>query len=44
MCRPDYFGVEYEINPWMHIQNEVDHDRAEEQWNALFDAYQHARP
>jgi N-dimethylarginine dimethylaminohydrolase len=39
MCRPDYFGVEYEINPWMHIQNEVDHDRAEEQWNALFDAY-----
>ena len=40
MCRPDYFGVEYEINPWMHIHNEVDHDRAEEQWNALFDAYQ----
>ena len=40
MCRPDYFGVEYEINPWMHIRNEVDHDRAEEQWNALFDAYQ----
>jgi N-dimethylarginine dimethylaminohydrolase len=40
MCPPDHFGVEYEINPWMHIQNEVDHDRAGEQWNALLSAYQ----
>jgi N-dimethylarginine dimethylaminohydrolase len=24
----------------MHIQNEVDHDRAEKQWNALLSAYQ----
>ncbi len=40
MCPPDHFGVEYEINPWMHIQNEVDHDRAKKQWNALLSAYQ----
>jgi N-dimethylarginine dimethylaminohydrolase len=39
MCRPEYFGVEYEINPWMHIQDAVDHDQAQSQWNALFDAY-----
>src|SRR5258708_4744833 len=39
MCRPDYFGVEYEINPWMHVQNAVDYDKAQEQWDALFDAY-----
>ena len=19
MCRPDHFGIEYEINPWMHV-------------------------
>ena len=20
MCPPDYFGIEYEINPWMNMQ------------------------
>jgi N-dimethylarginine dimethylaminohydrolase len=39
MCPPDYFGVEYEINPWMHVENAVEHDRAEQQWNALLAAY-----
>ncbi|MBV9100759.1 MAG: amidinotransferase [Candidatus Dormibacteraeota bacterium] len=40
MCRPDFFGVEYEINPWMHVQVEVDHDLATRQWEALHDTYQ----
>ena len=39
MCRPDYFGIEYEINPWMHVAVKVDHALAEEQWNALYRAY-----
>ncbi|MDQ2960426.1 MAG: arginine deiminase-related protein [Candidatus Dormibacteraeota bacterium] len=39
MCRPEFFGVEYEINPWMNIAVEVDHDRAVEQWEALESVY-----
>jgi N-dimethylarginine dimethylaminohydrolase len=35
MCPPDYFGVFYEINPWMHTENAVDQDRAQEQWHHL---------
>ena len=40
MCRPDYFGVEYEINPWMHVQVSVDHPRAAEQWETLKGTYE----
>jgi N-dimethylarginine dimethylaminohydrolase len=40
MCPPDHFGVEYEINPWMNVHNQVDHERAVEQWTALRDTYQ----
>lgn len=39
MCRPDYFGIEYEINPWMHVTVDVDHGRAVEEWEALRSAY-----
>jgi N-dimethylarginine dimethylaminohydrolase len=35
MCPPNYFGVEYEINPWMHREQEADLPRAMEQWQAL---------
>lgn len=35
MCPPDYFGVLYEINPWMHREVPVDRDRARAQWDAL---------
>jgi N-dimethylarginine dimethylaminohydrolase len=42
MCRPDHYGVEYEINPWMHVQDRVDRDLARRQWQALFDAYRSA--
>ena len=38
MCRPDYFAVAYEINPWMHREVSVDIDRAQEQWQGLVDA------
>lgn len=39
MCRPDHYGVEYEINPWMHVEKGVDREKAESQWQALLRAY-----
>jgi N-dimethylarginine dimethylaminohydrolase len=36
MCPPDYFGIEYEINPWMNLQKGSDSPRAKEQWTALY--------
>lgn len=36
MCRPDYYGVKYEINPWMNIKIKVHHQAALEQWNILY--------
>ncbi len=35
MCAPDYFGIEYEINPWMRISNQSNGDCARTQWQAL---------
>jgi N-dimethylarginine dimethylaminohydrolase len=35
MCPPDYFGVMYEINPWMHREVVADIDRAREEWESL---------
>lgn len=42
MCRPDFFGIEYEINPWMKVANRVDRDLAIEQWTSLVAAYRRA--
>ncbi|OGG14583.1 hypothetical protein A2773_02235 [Candidatus Gottesmanbacteria bacterium RIFCSPHIGHO2_01_FULL_39_10] len=39
MCRPDYFDIEYEINPWMHMENQVDHDKAFMEWQSVYDSY-----
>jgi N-dimethylarginine dimethylaminohydrolase len=36
MCAPDYFGIEYEINPWMNIRVGSDSARARAQWTALY--------
>ena len=35
MCPPEYFGVLYEINPWMHREVAVDRERAMRQWEGL---------
>lgn len=35
MCPPEYFGIEYEINPWMNVEVAADHAVAEQQWNGL---------
>ncbi len=39
MCRPDFFDIEYEINPWMHTDNQVQPDEAGRQWQSLYDIY-----
>ncbi len=36
MCPPDYFGVEYVINPWMRDNLGKVTDSATVQWNALY--------
>lgn len=35
MCPPDYYGIEYEINPWMHRKNQPIQELAAQQWKAL---------
>ena len=35
MCPPDYYGIEYEINPWMNRQVGSDPSVALGQWRAL---------
>lgn len=40
MCPPTYFDVEYEINPWMHMENRPNKVLATKQWNAVYEIYQ----
>ena len=35
VCAPDYFRIDYEINPWMRLSNSVVPDRASAQWYEL---------
>jgi N-dimethylarginine dimethylaminohydrolase len=37
MCPPDFYGIEYEINPWMNRARQADNPLAQEQWQGLFD-------
>lgn len=37
MCPPDFYGIEYEINPWMDRNQPSDHAEATRQWTALHD-------
>lgn len=39
MSPADYFGLEYDINPWMHQQQPVDLATAKQQWQRLHDIY-----
>lgn len=36
MCRPSFYGIEYEINPWMDLDKKVDHKTAVNQWENLY--------
>jgi N-dimethylarginine dimethylaminohydrolase len=35
MCPPDYYGIEYEIKPWMSRQKQADTAQAARQWSDL---------
>jgi N-dimethylarginine dimethylaminohydrolase len=37
MCPPDYYGIEYEINPWMSRSRGSTPERAQGQWRRLYD-------
>ena len=37
MCPPDFYGIEYEINPWMSRSRASDEQLARAQWQALYD-------
>ena len=36
MCPPDYYGIEYEINPWMDIKVNAERKKALTQWEDLY--------
>lgn len=38
MCPPDFYGIEYEINPWMSRSRGAAPQRAHEQWHQLYEA------
>jgi N-dimethylarginine dimethylaminohydrolase len=39
MCPPRHYGIEYEINPWMHVASPVDPGRAAREWEGLCSTY-----
>ncbi len=39
MCRPDYFTVSYQINPWMHPETPTNTALAVTQWDELYNTY-----
>src|SRR5882724_271375 len=39
MCPPDYYGIEYEINPWMSRSRGSSPDKARAQWQSLYDVF-----
>ena len=39
MCRPDFFTVDYQINPWMDPSTPTDTALAVEQWKTLHQTY-----
>ncbi|MCL5411396.1 MAG: arginine deiminase family protein [Patescibacteria group bacterium] len=39
LCPPDYYDIEYEINPWMSLGNKVDKLKVQGQYQALRQLY-----
>lgn len=37
MCPPDFYGIEYEINPWMSRDVPSDSEKSRQQWQGLHD-------
>lgn len=40
VCPPDFFAIEYEINPWMRLSNRVNHTQAVQQWHGLMRVFE----
>ncbi len=40
LCPPTYYNIEYEINPWMHIENKVTGQTVFDQYAMLKNTYQ----
>lgn len=40
LCPPTFYDIEYEINPWMDVENKVDKRKALEEYKELKSAYQ----
>jgi len=40
LCPPDYYGIEYEINPWMDKTRNADPQLARAQWRGLLEKLQ----
>lgn len=40
LCPPDYYQIEYEINPWMHLENKVNKEKAQEEFESLKEIYE----
>lgn len=36
MCSPEHYGLKYEINPWMHLEDSPDTMLAMQQWQGLY--------
>jgi N-dimethylarginine dimethylaminohydrolase len=36
MCPPDFYGIHYEINPWMDMTRQAEHAVAVGQWQSLY--------
>ncbi len=36
MCSPDYYGIKYEINPWMNMDIQSNHKKSMDQWTNLY--------
>ncbi len=39
LCPPSFYDIRYEINPWMDIDNPIDHAKAQEEYEILTYAY-----
>ena len=37
MCRPTYYRIAYEINPWMHVERPASHRAVVRQWQRLYE-------
>ncbi|MCL5438998.1 MAG: arginine deiminase-related protein [Patescibacteria group bacterium] len=39
LCPPDFYDIEYEINPWMNTNNKVDKERVRDEYEQLKEVY-----